>query len=61
MELVQNADGVWEEKKEPFAVIEVATEEDFKFFEAAIEHYREFLKTQEVESHEGRKNQNENQ
>ncbi len=32
--------GLWEEKPEPFAVVEYLTEEDFKFVEAAVEHYK---------------------
>jgi len=32
--------GVWVERPEPFAVVEYPTEEDFKFVEAAVEHYK---------------------
>lgn len=35
--LMQNEDGTWSEKPEPFAVIECPTEEDFKDFEKALQ------------------------
>lgn len=35
--LMQNEDGKWSEKPEPFAVIECETEESFKHLEKALE------------------------
>ena len=42
IELVYNEEtGEWEERKEPFATIEVVTEEDFQLIKAAIEEKKE--------------------
>lgn len=35
--LMQNEDGTWSEKPEPYAVVECPREEDFKDFEKALE------------------------
>lgn len=41
MDIIYNEEtGKWEEKPEPFAVIECQTEEDWDFLQAAVDHYK---------------------
>ena len=44
LKLVMNKDGVFEQYKEPYTTIEVATEEDFRFLEAAVREKKERAK-----------------
>lgn len=38
--LRQNEDGTWSEKKEPFAVVECETEEDYELLKKAVAHFK---------------------
>lgn len=43
MELIYNEDtGMWEEHKEPFAVVEFSTEEDYNRFVEMVEFWKEY-------------------
>lgn len=43
MELIYNEDtGMWEEHKEPFAVVEFSTEEDYNRFVDMVEFWKEY-------------------
>lgn len=44
LKLAMNEDGVFEEYKEPYMTIEVSTEEDFRWLEAAIREKKERAK-----------------
>ena len=39
MEIIQNPDGTWSEKKEPYAVIECETEEDYNALKEALRRW----------------------
>lgn len=39
MEITQNPDGTWSEKKEPYAVIECETEEDYNALKQALQRW----------------------
>lgn len=39
MEIMQNQDGTWSEKKEPYAVIECETEEDYNALKEAVRRW----------------------
>lgn len=41
LKLIMNKDGVFEQYKEPYMTIEVPTEEDFRFLEAAVREKQE--------------------
>lgn len=41
LKLIMNKDGVFEQYKEPYTTIEVSTEEDFRWLEAAVREKKE--------------------
>ena len=38
--IIQNKDGVWEEYKPPYTIIEFKTKEDYEYFEGILEAYK---------------------
>lgn len=49
IELVfDEADGVWKEKEEPYAVVEFQTKEDFDLFNEMVRFYQEKHKQEEM-------------